>query len=448
VVLTGSLRPSGDAIKVSLELIDPSDGTAIWSNQYTREIKDVFAVQAQVAEDVAQALRVKLQPTPSSARAASRLVDRRAYDLYMHGRHAAAERRLTDAVDAYQQAIAADAGLAEAHAGLAEAIQIEGMFSGSSDDPKRRARLKAAADRAYEIDPDLPQANLAAALAADRLSDALGFLKKAIAIDSTYSEGYHQIGDQILDFDPARAIQFYRRALALDPRMDVNHGDIVSALSAQGRYDEAQKEIDSVPDSPAATWKVPLRLAVALDRKQYDAAIKLLREGTLIRDVPMFALNYVAVLRMAGARDEAYKEAARLVNKAPDSCEAKAALAGLKQERGEVPAARQLVAPALEAAPAPGVLPSALRCAALSAAAIGDAAQTAGFLKRIAGDERMLRAWATEITGTTGSKSLRRGMFPWTHVADRPEMAEARAQLDEAYRRERETAKAVLEGLP
>jgi TolB-like protein len=54
VVLTGSLRPSGDAIKVSLELIDPGDGTAIWSNQYTREIKDVFAVQAQVAAEVAQ----------------------------------------------------------------------------------------------------------------------------------------------------------------------------------------------------------------------------------------------------------------------------------------------------------------------------------------------------------------------------------------------------------
>jgi non-specific serine/threonine protein kinase len=448
VVLTGSLRPSADAITISLVLIDPRDGTAIWSNQYTREIKDVFAVQAQVAEEVAQALRVKRQPTPSSARAASRLVDRRAYDLYMHGRHATAERRLTEAIDAYQQAIAADAGLAEAHAGLAEAIQIEGLFSGAADDPRRRARLKAAADRASELDPDLPQANLAAALAADRLADALGFLKKAITRDPTYSEGYHQIGDQILDFDPARAIQFYRRALALDPRMDVNHGDIVSALLAQGRYDEAQKEIDSVPDSTAATWKMPLRLAVALDRRQYDAALALLRQGTLMRDVPMFALNEVAALRMAGDRDQAYKEAARLVNKTPDSCEAKAALAGLKQERGEAAAARQLVAPALQAAALPDVLPSSLRCGALSAAAVGDASRTAAFLRRIAEDERMLRAWAVEITGTTGSTSLRRGMFPWTHVHDRPEVAAARARLDEAYRREREVATAALEGLP
>src|SRR6185295_5894963 len=166
VVLTGSLRPSADAIKVSLELIDPRDSIAIWSNQYTREVKDVFAVQAQVAEDVAQALRVKLQPTPASARAASRLVDRRAYDLYMHGRHATAERRLADAIDLYEQAVAADAGLAEAHAGLAEALHLDAAFLGAADDGQRRARLKAAADHAYELDPDLPQANLAAALVA------------------------------------------------------------------------------------------------------------------------------------------------------------------------------------------------------------------------------------------------------------------------------------------
>ena len=447
VVLTGSLRPSPDALKVSLELIDPRDGTAIWSNQYTREVKDVFAVQAQVAEDVAQALRVKLQPSPASERAASRLVERRAYDLYMHGRHAAAERRMRDAIDAYQQAVVADAGLAEAHAGLAEALHLDAAFLAASDDPNRRARMKSAADRAYELDPDLPQANLASALVADRLADALTLLKKAIALDPTYSEAYHQIGDQIQDFDPARAIEFYRRALALDPRMDVNHADIVSALLALGRFDEAQKELDSAPDGTAASWKTPLRLAVALDRKQYDAALSLLRQGTLIRDAPIFALNYVAALRMAGQRDEAYREATRLVDRSP-SCEAKAALAGLKQERGDWSGARRLVAPSLQSAEAANVLPSALRCAALSAAALGDASEAARLLQRVAADERMLRAWALEITGTSGSKLLRRGMFPWTHVSDRPELIAARAQLDEAYAREREIAKTALAGLP
>ena len=157
-------------MKVSLELIDPSDGTAIWSSQYTRDIKDIFAVQAQVADDVANALRVKLQPTASSTRTAQRLVDRQAYELYLRGRQAMAERRLPEAIRLYEGAIAADGGLAEAFAGVVEALHYEGMHNNDFDSPPRRQRLKAAAERAYQLDPDLPQANLAMGLAADSSS--------------------------------------------------------------------------------------------------------------------------------------------------------------------------------------------------------------------------------------------------------------------------------------
>jgi non-specific serine/threonine protein kinase len=103
VVLTGSVRPSADNVKISLELIDPLDGTAIWSSQYTREVQDIFKVQAQVAEEVATALRVKLQPSAASARTASRLVDPRAYELYLRGRQALAERKLPEAIKRYEQ---------------------------------------------------------------------------------------------------------------------------------------------------------------------------------------------------------------------------------------------------------------------------------------------------------------------------------------------------------
>ena len=91
-MLTGSVRPAADTVTITLELIDPSDDTAMWSAQYTRDVKDIFAVQAQVAEEVARALRITLQPTPASARASSRLVDPRAYELYLRGRQAVAGR--------------------------------------------------------------------------------------------------------------------------------------------------------------------------------------------------------------------------------------------------------------------------------------------------------------------------------------------------------------------
>jgi adenylate cyclase len=187
-------------------------------------------VQTQVAEEVATALRLKLQPAASRVRTASRLVDPRAYELYLRGRQALAERKLPEAIKRYEQAIAVDPGLAEAFAGLAEALYLNPTFDGVTDDPSPTARLKEAAARAYELDPDLPQANMAVALAADGLAEALKHLRRAVDADPSYAEGIHLIGDLIVDFDPQRAIAFYRRSLDLEPRMQVNHPDMALAF--------------------------------------------------------------------------------------------------------------------------------------------------------------------------------------------------------------------------
>ncbi len=225
VVLTGSVRPSGDTVTVTLELIDSADDTAMWSGHYTREVKDIFAMQAQIAGAVAQALRVTLQPTPSSTRAASRLVDPRAYEFYLRGRQASAERRLPYAIGLYNQAIAADAGLGEAFAGLAEALDLQAAFDGAAAaDAARRERLQAAARRAYEMDPDLPQANVAVGLSSDALGDALKYFRRAIELDPSYAGAYLITGRAIEPFDHERAAAFLTRSRELDVKIDSSSG--------------------------------------------------------------------------------------------------------------------------------------------------------------------------------------------------------------------------------
>src|SRR5262249_6425302 len=150
VVLAGSVRPSNDAVNVSLELLDPADDTDLWTAQYTRDVKDIFAVQAQVAFEVARALRLERQPTPSSARAAARVVDPRAYDWYLRGRQATAERRLANAVAIYDPAIAASARLGEAFAGSAEALHLQIAYGEAPEDPPHPQRLETAGERRYE----------------------------------------------------------------------------------------------------------------------------------------------------------------------------------------------------------------------------------------------------------------------------------------------------------
>ena len=445
VVLTGTVRPYSDQLRVTLELIDPRDNTQIWTGQYTRDVKDIFAVQAQVAEEVARALRVKLRPSAASIRTAARLVDQRAYELYLRGRQATAERRIPEAITLYEQAIAADAGLAEAFAGLAEAQYLEVSFLGEPDDPVRRLKRKETAARAYQIDPDLPQANLAMGLAADSLSEALGSMRRAIEIDPSFTEAYHQIGDQIDDFDPDLAMRFYRRSLQIDPRFDISRADIALTLVMLDRWDEARREIDRT--NPASGFLRGWRALIDMDEHRFPAAGEAPTMMPAIRTAPPFWLLYVVGLRSAGNADGALREATQMFGRFPDMCSGRAILAGLRLEHGQANAAHQLADPILRAALGETGTAAEARCGAVAAAAMGDARQFAALLGRIASKEEFLRYWALTIFGQSGRTLLRGRLYPWSGIVGHSDVVAARQRLDEAYARERAIAQDKLAGL-
>jgi len=451
VVLTGSVRPLAGQIKITLELIDPRDNVEIWTGQYTRDVKDIFAVQAQVAGEVAQALRVKLQPTAASERTASRLVDQRAYELYLRGRQATAERRLPEAIKLYDEAIAADAGLAEAFAGLAEALHLETAFGGKPDDVARRQRRKEVAARAYQLDPDLPQANLAMGLAADSLSQALGYMRRAIEIDPSFAEAYHQIGDQIMDVDPDLATRSYRRSLEIDPRLEISHADISATYVIAGRWDDARRELDRLSAAAVGPGGGSLRdvweILIDVYAHRFDRAIPAIRTlQSTTMPAPMWPL-YMRVLRTAGRSDEAFQEASRMIGRAQTSCEERAIAGGLRLEHGQTVAAHQLADPILRAARDAAAAPPDARCGATAEAAMGDAPGLAAVLDRIASDESLLRYWTLEVFGETGRMTLQSGVYPFLGIVDKPAVVTARQHLDAAYARLRAVAESALAGL-
>jgi TolB-like protein len=451
VVMTGSVRPAGGQVKITLELTDARDNLQLWTGQYTRDVKDIFAVQAQVAGEVAQALRVKLQPTAASERTASRLVDQRAYELYLRGRQATAERRLPEAIKLYDDAIGTDAGLAEAFAGLAEALHLETAFSGAPDDLAHRQRRKDAASRAYQLDPDLPQANLAMGLATDSLSQALGYLRRAIEIDPSYTEAYHQVADQIIDVDTDLAMRFYRRSLEIDPRFAISHVDLAAALLLAGRFDDARREIAGVPEMAAAVGDVRIQdiwqILIDFDAHRFDRAIPALRALQSTRKNEPIWLLYVRTLKTAGRSDDAFQEASRMIERIPLSCEGRAIVAGLRLEHGQAAAGRQLADPILRAARDAAAAPADLRCGAMAAAAMGDAPLLASMLDRIIKDEPALRYWTLEVYGETGRMLLQGRRYPFAAMVDKPPVVAARQRMDAAYERLRGTAEAALAGV-
>ena len=215
-VLEGSVRKSGNRLRVSAQLINVTDGYQLWSESYDRDLADVFAVQEDVARSIVAALRVRLAPARDSALAVRPTADLEAYDLYLKGRFAWNQRTgpaLQEAVRDLEQAVARDPTFARAWAALADAYLLVVPYAGGS--PAETWR---------------------------KAQDAAG---RALALDSRSAEAYTSLayGNTIYGWNWSAAEENFRRALAADPNYATGHHWYADFLAGRGRLAEAQAEI-------------------------------------------------------------------------------------------------------------------------------------------------------------------------------------------------------------
>ena len=448
VVMTGSVRPGSGEIHLEAELVEPQGGVSFWSGQYTSEMSQVFAVQTELAEATARALGITLEPSAARARKKSHVVNARAYDLYVRARDAAVRRDTAQAIEFYELALAEEGGLAEANAGLAQALHLGVLTGEHADDSATETRIQGAATRAVATDPDLPQAQLAQGLAAASLVDALTSLRRAIDLDPSFSEGYDQIGRQIIELDPVLALRFFEKALELDPLRDVSWMNRVSAHAVLDRFEEAEEAIsrgrERWPDHTG--WNAELA-RIEFEQHRYEAGLQLVQEGTTLEVSPMSSVVYADALYMSGQHTEALGLATRTAARVPSFCEGRATVAALRFAAGDRIAARSLANDIFEEADRPNAARSAARCAALVAAGISDPTRAAEWLRRIATDEAALRAWIRHVDGISGRMALRRGWFPWSNVTESRAIVEATDRVEEALTALQAEAARVLEGV-
>jgi TolB-like protein/predicted Ser/Thr protein kinase len=153
-VLEGSVRKVGPQLRITAQLVRGSDGTHMWSQTYDRALDDIFKLQDEIANKVAEALRVALH---NDQRLVSREPDIRSYNLVLQGNYFKARRTLHDverAVQLYQQAIGIDPGYALAWARLASAYLVEEILKGPPSEDQNK-RILDALDRALQLDPQL-----------------------------------------------------------------------------------------------------------------------------------------------------------------------------------------------------------------------------------------------------------------------------------------------------
>jgi TolB-like protein/Tfp pilus assembly protein PilF len=207
-VLEGSVRRSGDQLRITAQLVRAAEGYHLWSETYDRKMDDIFKIQDEIAGEVVKELKVKLL----GAAPKIRTTDPKAYALYLQGR----ELGRQNTAEAY----------AKSDALLRQVLEIDPRYAPAWNELARNFMLKAN-NSLVSIQEGYARAREAA--------------EKALAIDSDYSSAHARLGEIAVDFDNdlAAAARHYQHALALDPTdLDVLRSTAVF-LQNLGRLDEA-----------------------------------------------------------------------------------------------------------------------------------------------------------------------------------------------------------------
>lgn len=214
-ILEGSVRRAGGKVRVTAQLIETRTNTHLWAETYDRELADVFAIQSDIAQRIAAALRAKLAPEEKARLDARPTTNAEAYVLYLTAR---GTEDFVEAEKIYLQAIALDPGfaLAYAHASiLNSAVSVE--------DRARKARARALAEEALRLAPTLGEAHMALGLCLywgeKKYDVALKEFEVAAATSPNNAEIYTYIGGIYRRQGRWReSIVTLERALSLDPR--------------------------------------------------------------------------------------------------------------------------------------------------------------------------------------------------------------------------------------
>jgi len=212
-VLEGSVRKAGNRLRVVVQLVNASDGFHLWSERYDRDADDIFAVQDDIARAVVEKLKVRLAgDTSLVVKHATR--DLEAYHLYLQGRYYWSRRGgfVEKAVDCFARAIERDPSCAAAHAGLADAYGVLGIY-GVLPPAEAAKKARPAAERALALDETLAEAH------------------RSLAVISVSFE-----------WDLAGGERAYRRALDLSPKSGELRAMHAYCLTYAHRFDEALAE--------------------------------------------------------------------------------------------------------------------------------------------------------------------------------------------------------------
>ena len=268
-LLEGSVRKSADRVRIAVALIKSADGANVWSETYDRELKDIFAVQSEIAGAVAKQLKVALlgnngQAAQLTTAAAPSNQNVEAYNAFLQGNFYFNRRIAQDyrkAIGYYEKAIGLDPRYALAYAKLSPAALNLGTnygFMAAEEIKEATEKARASAQSALALDPNLSEAHSAQGLILELLdfnfAGAEAEFRRALELapqNPAVTANLAQLMSNLGRLD--EAVVLSQRAIALDPLRVATHQNYATYLTALGRYDEAdaalRKAIELQPQS-------------------------------------------------------------------------------------------------------------------------------------------------------------------------------------------------------
>lgn len=315
-ILEGSVRKAGNRVRIAAQLIEVDEDRYVWSQSYDRDLIDIFGVQGEIAQQVAEGLKVQLLSKEKLMLGTRATENPEAYNLYLKGRFYWNERTedgTKKATRYFEEALESDPNFAMAYTGLADCYLILGDY-GWLEPAKAGELARVNAMKALQADPLLAEAH--ASLGLVNVNHQWNFVegerefRKAIELNPNYVPAYHwysvMLGFSRRFEDSLKMIQ---RAVELDPYSLVIRQSLGVALNGLGRLDEAMQQFKAVeresPKLPSVHYW--MSLVYHAQERHSEAVEEARKEVEADDDDPGAKLDLAFALSESGMKDDASK---------------------------------------------------------------------------------------------------------------------------------------------
>jgi TolB-like protein/Tfp pilus assembly protein PilF len=269
-VLEGSVRKAGDRLRITAQLVNVADGYDIWSAQYDREMKDVFAIEEEIGRSIVDALKIKLSSKERRAMEKVPTRDVEAYDFYLRGRkffYQTKRSRIRDARDMFSKAIKKDPGYARAHAGMADCYSFLYWYFDRKEENLDKAME--ASQKALDLDPELAEAHAARGLAVTlnkQYEEAEREFERAIELNPNLFEAYYFYARTcFIQGEKGKSAELFEKACEVSPddhQAPMMLGFILKDMNLHDRGDAAyrrglknvERHLQANPDDSRALY--------------------------------------------------------------------------------------------------------------------------------------------------------------------------------------------------